>query len=65
VFSKEYVEVKNCTLNITSAKKDGIHCKQYFLMTSGVLNISGAEDDGIQIELKDTTVTGTIKDHED
>lgn len=65
VFSKEYVEVKNCTLNITGAKKDGIHCKQYFLMTSGVLNISDVEDDGIQVELKDTTVTGTIKDHED
>lgn len=65
VFSKEYVEVKNCTLNITGAKKDGIHCKQYFLMSSGTLNISGVEDDGIQVELKDTTVTGTLKDHED
>lgn len=65
VFSKEYVEIKNCTLNITSAKKDGIHCKQYFLMSSGELNISGVEDDGIQVELEDTTVTGTLEDHED
>ena len=65
VYSKEYVEVKNCTLNITGAKKDGIHCGEYFLMTSGELNISGVEDDGIQVELKDTTVTGTLKDHED
>ena len=65
VYSKEYVEVKNCTLNITGAKKDGIHCQQYFLMSSGVLNISGVEDDGIQVELKDTIQTGTLKDHED
>ena len=65
IYSKEYVEVKNCTLNITGAKKDGIHCQQYFLMTSGVVNISGVEDDGIQVELKDSVSTGTIKDHED
>jgi len=65
IYSKEYVEVKNCTLNITGAKKDGIHCQQYFLMSSGELNISGVEDDGIQVELKDTIQTGTLKDHED
>ena len=65
VYSKEYVEVKNCTLNITGAKKDGIHCQEYFLMSSGELNISGVEDDGIQVELKDSIQTGTLKDHED
>ena len=65
IYSKEYVEVKNCTLNITGAKKDGIHCGEYFLMTSGVLNISDVEDDGIQVELKDSIQTGTIKNHED
>ena len=65
IYSKEYVEVKNCTLNITGAKKDGIHCQEYFLMSSGELNISGVEDDGIQVELKDTIQTGTLKDHED
>ena len=52
IFSKEYVEIKNCTINITGAKKDGIHCQQYFKMTSGTVNISGVEDDGIQVELK-------------
>ena len=65
VYSKEYVEVKNCTLNISGAKKDGIHCQEYFLMSSGVLNINGVDDDGIQVELKDTIQTGTTKDHED
>ena len=65
IYSKEYVEVKNCTLNITGAKKDGIHCQQFFLMSSGELNISGVEDDGIQVELKDSVSTGTLKDHED
>ena len=53
IFSKEYVEIKNCTLNITGAKKDGIHCQEYLLMSSGTVNISGVEDDGIQVELKD------------
>ena len=65
IYSKEYVEVKNCTLNITSAKKDGIHCQEYFLMSSGVLSIKGVEDDAIQVELKDSVATGITKDHED
>ena len=65
IFSKEYVEIKNCTLNITGAKKDGIHCQEYLLMNSGTVNISGVEDDGIQVELKDSVATGTTKDHED
>ena len=65
IYSKEYVEVKNCTLNITSAKKDGIHCQEYFLMNSGTLTIKGAEDDAIQVELKDSVATGQTKDHED
>ena len=65
IYSKEYVEVKNCTLNITSAKKDGIHCQEYFLLSSGVLTIKGVEDDAIQVELKDSVATGQTKDHED
>ena len=65
IYSKEYVEVKNCTLNITSAKKDGIHCQEYFLLSSGVLTIKGVEDDAIQVELKDSVSTGQTKDHED
>ncbi len=65
IYSKEYVEVKNCTINVTGAKKDAIHCQQYFLMSSGVVNISGVEDDGIQVELKDSVSTGQVKNHED
>ncbi len=53
--SKEYVEMKNCTVNILSANKDGINCTQYFLMESGTLNISGVTDDGIQVDYKDST----------
>ena len=64
IYSKEYVEIKNCTLNITGAKKDGIHCQEYFLMSSGTVNISGVEDDGIQVELKDSVATGVTKAHE-
>lgn len=65
IYSKEYVEVKNCTINIQSAVKDAIHCKQYFLMESGVVNIAGAGDDGIQVELKELVSTGETVDHEE
>lgn len=53
IYSKEYVELKNATVNILSAVKDGINCNQYFAMESGVLNISGIEDDGVQVAFKD------------
>lgn len=65
IYSKEYVEIKNCTINITGAQKDGIHCKEYFLMESGTVTISKAGDDGIQVELDGTTSTGIKTDHED
>ena len=65
IYSKEYIEVKNCTINVVSAVKDGFHCKEYFLLESGVINVASATDDGIQVELKGTTSTGTTTDHED
>ncbi|MDE6796250.1 MAG: carbohydrate-binding domain-containing protein [Muribaculaceae bacterium] len=55
IYAKEYVEVKNLTLNITGAKKDGINCGQYFMMESGVVNIDNTGDDGIQASYKDDT----------
>lgn len=55
IFAKEYIEMKNCTVNVTSAVKDGVNCNQYFLMESGVLNINGVGDDGIQASFKDDT----------
>ena len=65
IYSKEYVSIKNCTINITKAKKDGIHCQEYFLMEKGTVNISDVEDDGIQVELKGDSSTGEKKNHED
>ena len=65
IYSKEYIEVKNCSINITSAVKDAIHCKEYFLQESGAINISGATDDGIQVELSGTSSTGVTEEHED
>lgn len=66
IYSKEYIEVKNCTINITGAKKDAIHCQQYFLMNSGTVNITSPDDDGIQVELKGETPTaGTTDEDED
>ena len=53
IYAKEYVEMKNCSVNVLSAMKDGINCNQYFLMESGTLNISGVQDDGVQVSYKD------------
>lgn len=53
IAAKEYVEMKNCTINILGAPKDGINCTQYFLQESGTLNISGIEGDGVQVDYKD------------
>ena len=55
IYAKEYVELKNATVNILSAVKDGLNCNQYFLMESGELNISGTGDDGMQVSYKDDT----------
>lgn len=53
ISAKEYVEMKNCTINVLGSIKDGINCTQYFLLESGELNISGVGDDGIQVDFKD------------
>ena len=63
--SGDYLEMKNCTVNILTATKDGVSCNEYFLMESGELNISGTGDDGIQCDLDGTTSTGELTDHED
>ena len=49
--SGDYTEMKNCTVNILAATKDGISCNEYFLMESGELNVSGVGDDGIQCDI--------------
>lgn len=53
IYAKEYVEIKNLKLNITSSVKDGINCSQYFLMESGTVTIASPGDDGIQTAYKD------------
>ena len=65
--SGEYIELKEATLNVTSAQGDGINCAQYFLMKSGEININGVTDDGIQCDIDDadTGSTGETTDHED
>ena len=55
IYAKEYVEMKNCTVNILSAVKDGVNCNQYFFQESGALTISGVGDDGVQVSYKDDT----------
>lgn len=55
IYAKEYVSVKNCTLSVTGAVKDGINCTQYFLLESGSVSISGTGDDAVQVDFKDST----------
>lgn len=55
IYAKEYVEMKNCTVNVLSAVKDGVNCNQYFFQESGALTISGVGDDGVQVSYKDDT----------
>ena len=55
IAAKEYIEMKNCTVNILGSVKDGINCNQYFLIESGTLTISNPGEDGIQAAFKDDT----------
>ena len=52
IWSKEYVEMKNCTINVLKAVGDGINANQYFLIESGSLSVTGVGDDGIQVSFK-------------
>ncbi|MDE6669403.1 MAG: carbohydrate-binding domain-containing protein [Muribaculaceae bacterium] len=66
IYAKEYIEITDCEIDVTSAVKDGINCNQYFLMKSGLVTIDGTGDDGIQVSYKDETDreaedTGAIK----
>lgn len=63
--SAEYLQMKNCTVNVMEAVGDGISCDEYFLMESGTLNIKGVGDEGIQCDIDGTASTGTTADHED
>lgn len=63
--SGDYTQVKNLTLNILKAVKDGINANEYFLMESGNVTISGVGDDGIQADLDGSESTGETADHED
>ena len=65
--SGDYTEMKNCTVNILAATKDGVSCNEYFLMESGELTISGTGDDGIQCDIDNDegVSTGELTDHED
>lgn len=50
--AKEYIQLKKAdgTINILSAKGDGIHCQEYFLANGFNVNIKNAEGDAIQSE---------------
>lgn len=53
IFAKEYMQLKNATVNVLEAVKDGVNCNQYFLMESGALTIKGVGDDGLQVSFQE------------
>ena len=55
IYAKEYIEMKNCTIEVLNAVKDGVNCNQYFLMESGSLTIANVGDDAVQVSFKDDT----------
>lgn len=62
--SAEYMAMKNCTVNVLQAIKDGLSCDEFFLMESGTLTVTNVGDDAIQCDLDGTTSTGELTDHE-
>lgn len=54
IAAKEYIEMKNLTVNVLGAPKDAFNCTQYFLIESGTLTVTGVEGDGIQVDYKDS-----------
>ena len=64
IYSKEYMSIKNCTINVCSAVKDALHCREYFLMESGKVSLSGFASDGIECNIDGTTSTGETAEHE-
>lgn len=55
IYAKEYVTVKNCTINVLKAAKDGINCNQYFTQESGSITMTDVADEGLQVSYKDDT----------
>ena len=55
IYAKEYIEMKNYTIDVLNAVKDGVNCNQYFLMESGSLTIANVGDDAVQVSFKDDT----------
>ena len=64
IYCKEYMSIKNCTINVCSAVKDALHCREYFLMESGKVSLSGFASDGIEGNIDGTTSTGETAEHE-
>ena len=62
--SGEYMQMKNCTVNVKQAAKDGISCDEYFLMESGTLTVGSVGDDAIQCDIEGTASTGMLADHD-
>ena len=64
IYSKEYMEVKNCTINVTAAVKDAIHCKEIFYYKDEDLDFIGLSKKDAKSDKDNTTDTENITDKE-
>ena len=64
IYSKEYMSIKNCTINVHLAVKDALHCREYFLMESGYVSLKGFASDGIECNIDGTASTGETANHD-
>lgn len=64
IYSKEYMSIKNCTINVCSAVKDALHCREYFLMESGYVSLKCFASDGIECNIDGTASTGETANHD-
>lgn len=53
IYAKEYIEMKNASVTVETAVKDGLNCAQYMSIESGTLTVLSSGDDGVQVSFKD------------
>ena len=57
IASDDYIRMRSGNINITTAVRDGVHTKLFFLGEGGTMKIN-CQDDGIDVRYGDITITG-------
>jgi trimeric autotransporter adhesin len=57
ICSDDYIEIRNGTVKVTGAVKDGIHCNDFFMVSGGIVMVTSTGD-GIDCEGGQVLITG-------